>query len=272
MSRAVLLLVVSFGGAGFLACQSPNYRSAAAVAEGRRIYNRSCTVCHGLDGAIGGRGPAVAGTRRYLRSSDRDLFASIRIGIPGTEMPPAGLPEADIWKVVAYIRSLRATAYDAFVNGNAARGETLFWGKGDCGQCHMIGSRGGLLGPDLSNIGAQRTLRLLQEALTEARPNIARGYRPVTVVTGQGQTLTGIIKNEDNFSMQILDTGNKLHLLTRGELQRIVYEQTSLMPSDYGRRLTPPELTDLLAFLSRQAAQRIRRELAAGQQAEGMAR
>ena len=107
MSRGVLLLVVSFGGADFLACQSPDYRSAAAVAEGRRIYNRSCTLCHGLDGAIGDRGPALAGARRYLRSSNQDLFASIRIGIPGTEMPPSGLPEADIWKVVAYIRPAR---------------------------------------------------------------------------------------------------------------------------------------------------------------------
>lgn len=256
MLRLLLLLALFFGGTGILACQSREDRSAAAVAEGRRIYNQSCTVCHGLDGAAGDRGPALAGTRRYLRSSDQDLFDSIRNGIPATEMPPSGLPEADIWKVVAYIRSLRATAFDAFVEGNVARGETVFWGKGRCGECHMIGGRGGLLGPNLSNIGARRTLRFLHESLTKTRPNIPRGYRPVMVVTSDGQSITGIIKNEDNFSLQVLDNQNKLHLLSRDELSRIEYGPESLMPSDYDRRLTPAELADLLAFLSRQARNR----------------
>src|SRR5574341_416294 len=92
------------------ASTNPLGRSEQVIAQGREIYNRSCTVCHGLDGAVGDRGPALAGTRRYLRTSDLDLFEAIRNGIPGTEMPPSGLPEADTWKVVAYIRGLRATA------------------------------------------------------------------------------------------------------------------------------------------------------------------
>ena len=117
LSRSVVLLAVFCGAAGFFTCQLPTLRaqerraraiprpprddrSAAQVAEGRRIYNQSCTVCHGLDGAAGDRGPALAGSRRYLRSSDESLFDSMRAGIAGTEMPPSGLPDADIRKVV----------------------------------------------------------------------------------------------------------------------------------------------------------------------------
>lgn len=253
--RGILIGVVLIGAVGLTA-----QRREETVAEGRRIYNQTCTTCHGLDGAGGDRGPALVGNRRYLRSNDQELFDAIQGGIPGTMMPPAGLPQEAVWKVVAFVRSLRATAYDAPVKGDLARGEKLFWGKGQCGQCHGIGGKGGLLGPDLSNAGGQRTLNFLREALTKAKPRPPRGYQPVRVVTGEGQTLTGILKNEDNFSLQLLDAGRKLRLFERSELRELVYETKSLMPADYDKKLAPQELEDLLAFLSRQAAERRRRE------------
>jgi cytochrome c oxidase cbb3-type subunit 3 len=228
-----------------------------AIAQGRDLYQHSCTVCHGLDGAVGDRGPALAGARRYLRTTDQDLFDAIRQGIPGTDMPPSGLPEGDVWKVVAYIRSLRATAADAFVQGDIARGGEIFWGKGRCGHCHMIRGRGGLLGPDLTNIGGQRTLQFLRESLTKRRPRVPRGYQPVEVVTADGKRLSGVIKNENNFSMQILDSSNQIQLFTRDELREVVYKSESLMPGNYDRVLTAVELQDLLAFLSRQAIHKI---------------
>jgi mono/diheme cytochrome c family protein len=45
--------------------------------------------------------------------------------------------------VAAYIRSLRATASDAFVPGDVAHSEEIFRGKGRCGECHMIRGRNG---------------------------------------------------------------------------------------------------------------------------------
>src|SRR5262245_22260995 len=71
---------------------NPLGRSPEAVAAGRQLYNSSCTVCHGLEGTAGDRAPALAAGRRYVRSSDDDIFDAIKNGIPGTLMPPAGLP------------------------------------------------------------------------------------------------------------------------------------------------------------------------------------
>jgi putative heme-binding domain-containing protein len=230
-----------------------------SIAEGRKIYNQSCTVCHGLDGAVGDRAPALAGNRRYLRATDQELFDCIRNGIVGTAMPPTGLPVEAAWKVVAFIRSLRATAFETPVPGDAARGEAVFWRKGRCGDCHMIQGKGGILGPDLSNAGAQRTLRFLREALTEPQPRPPRGYQPVRLVTAGGETVTGILRNEDSFSLQVLDSGQKLRLFTRSELREVEYQKSSIMPKDYDKRLTAGELEDLLAFLSRQAADQLRR-------------
>ena len=171
-------------------------------------------------------------------------------------MPPSPMPDADIRKVAGYIRSLRATAFDVAVEGDAARGGEIFWGKAGCGKCHMIGGKGGLLGPDLSNIGGERRLDAIRDSLTKPRAQIGRAYQPVRMVTPDGRVVEGIIKNENNFSLQVLDREYKLHLVDRTELKEISYGKESFMPADWDRRLTKGEFQDLLAYLSRQARDR----------------
>jgi putative heme-binding domain-containing protein len=224
---------------------------ADIVAEGREIYNRTCTTCHGLNATAGDRAPELAGTRPRQRASEQALFEAIRNGIPGSLMPSSTLSEADIRKVVAYIRSLRAPASEAPAAGDVSHGEAIFRTKGACFGCHMLRGSGGLLGPDLTNIGATRRLSGLRSALTQPRPNTVRGYRAARVLTADGKALTGIVKNENNFSVQFLDTSGALHLFNREELTEITYQDHSLMPSDYDQRLTAEEMQDLLAFLSR---------------------
>jgi cytochrome c oxidase cbb3-type subunit III len=224
------------------------------VAEGSELYAHTCTACHGVNGARGERAPALAGKRDYLRSTDASIFDAIKNGIRGTGMPRSGLTPTDIWRIVAYIRSLRESAADSLVPGNVAHGEQIFWGKGKCGSCHMIDGRGGILGPDLSNIGGERTFRQIRDALTQPPARILSGYEPVEVVTKKGRHFSGIIKNEDNFSLQLLDSHDDLRLFVRSDLRTIRYAKSSLMPADYDKTLTPAELQDLLAFLSHQAS------------------
>ena len=131
--------------------------------RGEEIYNRSCTMCHGLNGTVGDRGPALAANRRYLRATEAALFEAIKNGIAGTLMPATPLPDTEIWKLVAYVRSLRATALDAPVSGDLGLGANIFDGKGRCRECHMLNGRGGLLGPDLSNVAAERSVRFLKK-------------------------------------------------------------------------------------------------------------
>jgi putative heme-binding domain-containing protein len=230
-----------------------------SIEEGHQIFNRSCTACHGLDGGVGDRAPALAATRRYQRNTDAQLFDAIRHGIPGTAMPAVPLQEADAWKVAAYITSLRATAIATPVKGDIAHGEQLFWNKGQCGSCHMLNGKGGLVGPDLSNIAAQRKLSAIQDALTKPKPHPSPGFVPVRVMDKQGKAISGILKNEHNFSLQVLGSDNVIHLFDRTEIRDVVYEPASLMPSDYDRRLSGEELRDLIAFLCRQARQEGRR-------------
>jgi putative heme-binding domain-containing protein len=254
----------AFGKVVFVAQRASGARTSAAppraeqAAAGRDIYNRSCTMCHGLDGAAGDRAPALGAQRRYLRTTEADLFDAIKNGIPGTLMPASPLAHADVWKTIAFIRSLRAAAVDVAVAGDVNKGETVFFGKGGCSECHMLRGRGGLTGPDLTNIGAERKLEDLRRALTKPREEVPRGYKPVTVTTADGQKIRGVVKNENNFSIQLLGLDQKLHLLMRDQLRSVHYDTGSLMPADAERRLAATELQDLLAFLSRQSRRRTR--------------
>jgi len=239
---------------------NPLGHTAEAIEQGREIFNHNCTVCHGLNGAGSDRGPALGAGRNYSRRKDQAIFDAIQSGISGTNMPPSGLPPLDIWKVVAYIRSLRVTASEAFVPGDVAHGEKIFWSKGRCSECHMIRGRGGILGPDLSNIGGEQPVSAIRDSLTKAKPQISRGYQPVEVVTADRRRVSGIAKNDNNFSLQLLDNQGRLELFTREELREVIYAKQSLMPSDYEKSLTTAELQDLLAFLSRQAIQGAERQ------------
>ena len=48
---------------------NPLGRGAAVVAKGGTLYNNTCTICHGPDGAAGGR-PGQRGNERNNRTID----------------------------------------------------------------------------------------------------------------------------------------------------------------------------------------------------------
>ena len=65
-----------------------------------------------------------------------------------------------------------------------------------------------------------------------------------------GSELTGVRVNEDTFSIQIRDVGNRVHSLWKAELQQLDKEWgRSPMPS-YKEALAPAELDDLVAYLA----------------------
>ena len=227
---------------------------ATDVEAGRHLFQEACSACHGQNGG-GGHGPSLADGRRLRSLDDAQLLQSIQKGVPGTDMPPSTMAEPQLKQVVAFLRSLSAPAIDAPPPGDPASGREIFFGKGGCAQCHAIHGQGGFLGPDLTDIGANRTLSQLRQAILEPAKRKVEGFQAVTVTLRDGRRLEGIAKNHDNYSLQVLDTSGRLHLLSLADTTKVEFRQHSLMPDDYARRLTAGETGDLLSFLSRQGLQ-----------------
>src|SRR5262249_22620621 len=223
-----------------------------AVAAGAKLFANSCSGCHGPSGE-GGRGPNLTEGRRIRRLSDQGLFTSIHKGVPGTDMPPTNLPDDQIWQLVAFVRDLAAPAYEIKLAGDADAGASVFFNKGGCVNCHMIHGRGGFLGPDLTDIGAERTAPQLRQSILKPSARIVEGYEGVTATPLEGAAIKGVARNNDDYSIQILDSKGNLHLLSKDKLRDVVFRKDSLMPADYEKRLTPAEITDVIAFLARQS-------------------
>jgi cytochrome c oxidase cbb3-type subunit 3 len=232
--------------------KNPYARQPEALQEGQKLFRSACSGCHGASGE-GGRGPNLTRGRQVRGASDRHLFASIKSGVPGTDMPPFPFPDEKIWQLVTFVRSLSAPAYESNVAGDPGKGKAIFYGKGDCSRCHMIRGRGGFLGPDLSDIGIAVTASQLREEVLEPSKRIAPGYQGVTVITRDGRKISGVGRDNTNYAIQVQDAQGGLHLLDKRDLREVVVHERSLMPGDYKQRLTEAEFQDLLAFLSRQA-------------------
>src|SRR5262249_1477424 len=132
--------------------------------------------------------------------------------------------------------------------GDAAAGAAFFFGKGNCFSCHMVKGRGGLLGPDLSELGAKRTLSEIELSLRTPSARLEPGFRVVSARLHDGRLIRGFAKNESNYDLQLQSLDGRLHLLRRQEIAELVRESSSLMPE---LEATPEEARNLLAYLSR---------------------
>ena len=229
--------------------KNPLGKDRAAIAAGREQYEAACAACHGTTGK-GGRGPRLAEVERVRNMPDKQMFDVIKEGVKGTQMPPFDLPDTQIWQLVSFIRSLNASAIDQEAPGDVAAGEALFFGSAKCSQCHMVRGRGGLIGPDLSNIGASRSLGKIEQAIKDPSALIEDGFTAVSAVTLDGRRISGVAKNNSNYSIQIMDTDGNFHLFIKNELKELTHHKKSLMPTP---SLSETEMQNLLAFLSRQS-------------------
>jgi cytochrome c oxidase cbb3-type subunit 3 len=233
----------------------------AAIKEGASLFRANCSPCHGLSAKGGGRGPDLTSGRRTHGSSDAEIFRTITQGVPGTQMPANGVEDSETWTIIAYLRSLAPSDY-AKTKGDPVKGEKLFRGGAGCATCHMVKGHGGLLGPDLTRVGASRSLTYLIESIREPDKELSDGmldpnnhyglplvYDTVTVVLKDGKKVTGIAKNEDTFSVQLMDTDQRLRFFLKKDAKDVVHERKSLMPAYTDQMIGATELQDLLAYL-----------------------
>jgi putative heme-binding domain-containing protein len=218
------------------------------IENGGLLYQASCAFCHGPEGdGIPGINFASGQLRRG--STDDELVKIILGGIPGTAMPPSNYSEGQAGTIVAYVRSLATSSKGSVVPGNAMRGKAVFEGKGQCQTCHSVAGVGSRVAPALTEIGAFRRLVELQRSIVDPGAEIRTDNRTVRVVTRQGATVTGRLLNQDTFTIQLLDSKERLVLLDKTNVKEYTVLKESPMPS-YKDKLDTQELADLVSYLS----------------------
>jgi len=227
-----------------------------AITKGAVLFRQECVYCHGVGGRGGMRGPDLTTGTWNHGGSDADLRRTITDGVAGTAMPPNNLKTEEIWQIVSYLRTVQQPP--AAPVGDRARGETLFFSTARCSTCHIVGGRGGRLGPELTTVGSARSRAYLVDSirqpakqLTEIRSlgSDSLKYDTVTAVTSDGQTIVGVPMNEDTFTVQLMDMSERVHSLDKKTLKSFKHENRSLMPAYDASRLPDADLDNLVAYL-----------------------
>ncbi len=240
-----------------------------AVAEGRPIFESMCAACHGLDGRGGERGPDVATRQQAIQLSDRELLEVMQTGRPAAGMPPFNsLGATKLTTLLAYLRSLQGKSETDALPGDPSRGKLLFFGRARCAECHMVQGEGGFLGNDLSSYGATFSSVEIRSNILRASDNPVRANKIVLVTMRDAQKFTGVIRNEDNFSIQLQSLNGSFHFLDRSEVTQLDFLPGTIMPGDYRTTLKPAQLDDLVSFLLATAKSRESGHKAIGEDSE----
>jgi len=251
-SLGLCLLLWAFNiSLSFAQQNSASDHSKVNVEVGRTTYSSACAGCHGLDGSGSDKAVNISGSVKVRRLSDAQLSEIISNGVPGTGMPAFhNLSEKQNRAVVGYLRSLQGKLVAPTLLGDATRGRGIFFGKGKCSSCHTIAGEGGFLGPDLSGYGASASAKAIRDEIVRSRRAPPQGYRPAVLITSEGDRLEGVIRNEDNFSVQFQTKDGSFHFFQKSGLRNFDRLETSLMPTNYGELLSPAELDDLVNYLT----------------------
>jgi putative heme-binding domain-containing protein len=231
-----------------LAAQQQHSYLPGEVEAGGRLYEANCTGCHGPEGDGVAAVNFSKGQFRRAQSDD-DVMRVIIRGIPGTPMPPSSFSEGQAGTIVAYLRAMGGDgARGGASAGDPNRGKAVFDGKGQCLTCHAVSGNGSRVGPNLTEIGRFRRRVELERSLLEPNAEIRAENRAVRAVTRDGVTITGRLLNQDTFTLQMIDSNERLLSLEKSDLREYAVLRNSPMPS-YRDRLSVQELSDVVSYL-----------------------
>jgi len=218
--------------------------------DGRQIFLANCAICHGPDGDSV-YGVDLGRGKFKTASSDDDLIQILNAGVPGTSMPAFSkeFSHIEMRAIVAYLRYMKSTSSATFASGNAIQGQFIFEGKGACLNCHRIRDKGSRVGPNLTEIGSVRRTVELQRSLLDPDAEVLPSSRFIRIVTQDGVTVIGRLLNQDTFTVQLMDSKERVQSFKKANLKEYGFIDRSLMPS-YRDKLNNQELADVVSFLA----------------------
>ena len=247
------------------------------VIDGAFYFRLMCWNCHAGQ-TRGGRAPDLFKPQWLYGWTDDGIYQTVFNGLPGTEMQKFGgkLSDEAIAMIVNYVRTEQAKAAGVsleeikstdestpYMDGDAKAGEAIFYSDGyACGKCHTVHGRGATgtgneIGPDLTYIARTRSLQFIVESILNPRAYIAPEYEMLTVVTTDGEEITGRKRylydhrdRENPDVVQILDDSGMLWTTYfKKDLKSSSVPKAGVMPENFADILSVKQMHDLLAYI-----------------------
>src|SRR5260370_25934152 len=139
---------------------------------------------------------------------------------------------------------------DANAHGDARRGAAVFRSPTlACLSCHAVGSQGGTVGPDLSNIGRCLPAPEIVEAVVWPKRQVRPEYVAIGVTLTNGLSLQGYKEKETDEELVLREPGTKTtHRVPKNKIEQ-PRQIGTLMPDGLWEAMPSDQRRDLIRFL-----------------------
>lgn len=140
---------------------------------------------------------------------------------------------------------------------NAARGQALFYvdGGATCSTCHRADASGVGYGPGLSHLVKSNDRRHVIQSILEPSVKITEGFAEQVVETGDGRTITGLLRAETDAGISLIQKDGQSVFVKREEIDKRYSQNISPMPV-FATLLTAQQVADLSSWLLKRDASR----------------
>jgi putative heme-binding domain-containing protein len=138
-------------------------------------------------------------------------------------------------------------------NGDISSGQRLFTAVG-CYSCHRVGREGKTFGPDLTAMGDKADPTHIIESMLAPSATIAEGFALLSVSTSDGQSYSGVFKEETNRSLALVQMDSSTVSIDKSLITSRESLHLSTMPP-FGSTFSPQQMADVVAFLLAQRSQ-----------------
>ena len=154
------------------------------------------------------------------------------------------LPESYDEKLVSIVVSA------AKESGDPSRGATVFsMAKYACLSCHKVGTQGGAVGPELTDVGKRLKPEEIVSSVMWPKHDVKPEYLAWTILTSDGRTKTGYKRKVTDESIELYDTTSReMVTIPVSEIDAEV-EAGTLMPDGIMSSMRYDQRRDLVAFL-----------------------
>lgn len=137
------------------------------------------------------------------------------------------------------------------LKGDAERGRKLFFESSfTCRNCHQVGGKGRMVGPDLSDIGSKRKYEHILKSILQPSAEIEEQYQGMLIVTDDGTIKSGLKGKITDQTIELIDLEGKRESFNIDEIEDSKDLKKSIMPAGLLEEFTAQQAADLMTFLT----------------------